>query len=252
MLSFDRRSHGGPLFLKLLLDQVTTTSEANLKQLLLILDTYKIKYCCCSGEDISQVVDEFTSIFENIIALNDGDLPVNSIKKLLIVFQTTSVDNFNALFDNIPKQLTNAEIQNSIDPSFALSLTSAGASALGNNMRSVSFTLSYANTAYCMLTFVKTAIGKKYFRSLQAALLFLSKANLRTSLLILCRMDGDALTAAVRIIFEFSNFLMIVTRLPRIARTIQTDPRDNLIIIIIISVFHISGANLKMENTTSA
>ena len=147
MLSFDRRSHGGPLFLKLLLDQVTTTSEANLKQLLLILDTYKIKDNY-PGEAISKLVDVFTSIFENIIALNDGNLPVNSVKKLLIVFQTTSVDKFNALFDTMSQQLTNAEIRNSVDPSFALSLTSQGASVLGNDMTSVAFTLSYANTAY--------------------------------------------------------------------------------------------------------
>ena len=178
MLSFDRRAHGGPLFLKLLLDQVTTTSKANLKQLLLILDTYKIKYSC-PGKDISHLVDVFTSNFENIIALNDGDLPVNSVKKLLIVLQTTtSIDNFNAFFDNMSKQLTNAEIQNSIDPSFALSFTSAGASVLSNYTTSVTFTLSYANTAYNILTFAKMAIGKKYFRSLQATLPFLPKANL--------------------------------------------------------------------------
>ena len=144
-MNFDSRAHDKPLFLKLLLDQVTTTSEENLKQLILIAEIYKMKVSC-PGEDISKVVDIFTAIFENnIMALNDNELPIDSVKKLLNLLQTTSVDYFNSLFDNMSKQLTNAEIQNLIDPSYALSLTNQGVSMLGNNMTSTTFTLSYAS-----------------------------------------------------------------------------------------------------------
>ena len=147
MMDYDPDARGGPLFLKLLLDQVTTTSEANLASLILIIDTYKIKGTCI-GEDISKVVDMFKSIFENISSLKHGALPADSVKKLLQVFQTTSVDDFNELFANMLKQLTNAEIQAAINPSYVFTLNAQGASVLGNDMKSVKFTLEYADKAY--------------------------------------------------------------------------------------------------------
>ena len=147
MLAYDPRTHGGPLFLKLLLDQITTTSEANLKQLLLILETYKIKVSC-PGEDISHVVDVFTSIFDNIFALNKGILPVNSVRHLLQVLQTTSVDDFNAAFGRMTSSLNYATITNSIDPSYNLAMSASGAEVLANDMKSVHFALNFANQLY--------------------------------------------------------------------------------------------------------
>ena len=43
-------------------------------------------------------------------------LLADSVKKLLKVLQTTSVEPFNDLFDTMAKQLTNAEIQSSVNP----------------------------------------------------------------------------------------------------------------------------------------
>jgi len=119
MMDYDPDICDGPLFLKLLLDQVSTTSEANLALRILIIDTYKIE-SNCTGEDISKVVNMFKSIFENISPLKHGALPADAVKKLLQAFQTTSVDDFNELFANMLKQLTNAEIQAASTPSYVL------------------------------------------------------------------------------------------------------------------------------------
>jgi hypothetical protein len=115
--------------------------------LILIIDTYKIK-SNCSGEDISKLVDMFKSIFENISSLKHGALPADAVKKLLQVFQTTSVDDFSELFANMLKQLTNAEIQAVINPSYVLTLNAQGASVLGNDMKSIKSTIEYADKAY--------------------------------------------------------------------------------------------------------
>ena len=53
----------------------------------------------------------FKYILENISSLKHGALPADTVKKLLQIFQTTRLDDFNELFANMLKQLTNAEIQ---------------------------------------------------------------------------------------------------------------------------------------------
>ena len=95
-----------------------------------------------------KVIDMFKSVFENISSLKHGALPADAVKKLLQVFQTTSVDDFNELFANMLKQLTNAEIQTAINPSYVITLNAQGAAVLGNDMKSVKFTLEYADKAY--------------------------------------------------------------------------------------------------------
>ena len=105
MMDYDHDARVGPLFLKLLLDQVTTTSETNLTSLILIIDTYKIKRTY-----IGEVISKVKSIFKNISSLKHCTLPADAVKKLLQVFLTTSVDDFNELFANMLKQLANAEI----------------------------------------------------------------------------------------------------------------------------------------------
>ena len=56
------------MFLKLLLNQVTTTSEANLKSLLHNLETYIIN-TSLPREYINKEVSMFTSVFDNIEGL---------------------------------------------------------------------------------------------------------------------------------------------------------------------------------------
>jgi hypothetical protein len=144
MMKYEADETGGPLFLKLLLEQVTTTSEANLKTLIHTIETYKIK-TSCPGEDIEKVVAIFEAIIDNIESLRDGDLPADTVENLLILFQSTSVQKFNVLFENMQKDLDDADISSSMDPSFRLR---SNVSSLGNNIRSAKYVLTYAEKAY--------------------------------------------------------------------------------------------------------
>ena len=147
-MSYSPEERGGPLFLKLLLDQVTTTSESNLKALIEIVETYQIK-TSCPGEDIDVVVPMFRSIFNNIESLRKGnDLPLESTRNLLRVFQSTSVDSFNSIFEDMEKQLINTEIQTAVNPDYVLYLTSIGGSVLTNDSSSIQRVLQTAEVAY--------------------------------------------------------------------------------------------------------
>jgi len=138
-------ARGGPLFLKILLDCVTTTGEQNLKSLIQIVETYRIK-TSSPGEDVDRVVNMFDAIFDNIDTLRNGVLPPNSVENLLIVFQSTSVPKFNSYFERFQNQLVDAEIQTAIDPTHQFH--GQGSISLGNNMKSVKHILSYAETHY--------------------------------------------------------------------------------------------------------
>eukprot|EP00536_Pseudo-nitzschia_multiseries_P011681 jgi/Psemu1/29682/gm1.29682_g len=93
-MEFEPSEQGGPLFLKLLLDKVSTTGEASLNDLVHILEIYEIKRDC-KGENISKVVDIFKAIFNSMKELRQGKgLPEDAVRNLIRVFQTTSVDEF--------------------------------------------------------------------------------------------------------------------------------------------------------------
>ena len=145
LLEYPVESRGGPLFLKLLLDRVSTTNEANLKAIIHITETYKIKRSC-KGEDIETVVELFRALYDNMSSLKHGTLPEDSVKNLLHVFQTTSVSSFNDLFATMEKERLNNEVRASIDHLFAKQPT--GAIVLGNDMKSVDFILKYAERVY--------------------------------------------------------------------------------------------------------
>ena len=85
MSKFAVDEQGGPLFLKIMLALVTTSAEANLRAIEVVLDTYKIK-TSCPGEDIETVVGLFTAIFDTLGSLRDGELPADSVNKLLGIF----------------------------------------------------------------------------------------------------------------------------------------------------------------------
>ena len=144
-MRYPTAAQGGPLFLKILLDSVTTTGEQNLKSLIQIVETYRIK-TSSPGEDVDRVVNMFNAIFDNIDTLRNGVLPPNSVENLLVVFQSTSVPKFNSYFERFQNQLIDTEIQAAIDPSFQFH--GQGTIRLGNNMKSVKHILSYAETHY--------------------------------------------------------------------------------------------------------
>ena len=117
MVTYDRATHGGPLFLKILLDLVTTTGEANLRALKEIVNSYSIK-TMCPGEDIQKVTDQLQTVYRNIDALTKGKLPDDAALRLLRIMQTTSVPTFNTTFAGQETELTQQEIHRSINPDY--------------------------------------------------------------------------------------------------------------------------------------
>ena len=140
-------SRGGSLFLKVLLDQVTTTGEANLRQLIHITETYSIK-TNCPGEDIQKVSDLLGSIYDSLNTIRKEDLPPDSVSNLLKILQTTSVPNFNNQFRKMGNDLANQEIQRAINSTFNYSL---GNSDLKNDIKTIKWTLEFADRYYVRL-----------------------------------------------------------------------------------------------------
>ena len=148
LLTYDEHCQGGPLFFKLLNDETTTNSDANKKALIVIVDTYKIK-TDCKGEIIPDVVDLFRSITDTVYALHDDSLPDEYVDKLISIFTSTSVDDFNNLFDSLKKDLFKSQLQASIVSS--LIVPSAETSSLTNNLKGATYVLEYASNAYYTL-----------------------------------------------------------------------------------------------------
>jgi hypothetical protein len=149
LLTYDERCRGGPLFFKLLNDETTTNSDANKKALITIVDTYKIRVSC-KGERIPDVVDLFQSITDTVFALHDDSLPDEYVDKLIEIFTTTSVPDFNDLFDVLKKQLFAAQLQASITDSLIVPVE--GTSGLTNNLKGAYYVLNYAGKAYYTLS----------------------------------------------------------------------------------------------------
>ena len=144
MSTYPYNAQGGPLFLKILLDLVTTSSEGNLKVLETILDTYQIKKSS-AGEDIELVVGLFTSIIETILALRNDDLPSDAVRKLLKIFQTTSVDDFNNQFDEMERSYVRTSIRAQLTE---FNISATGEKGLSNDKNSAKYVLAYAERAY--------------------------------------------------------------------------------------------------------
>lgn len=144
LMSFDKASQGGPLLLKLVLDETTTTADSNLKALITIIETYKIK-TSCKGEKIPIVVDLFRSIATTVYALNHDKLPSDFVKHYITIFTTSSVSLFNDLFEDLLKQLMASRLQASITK---FNLAPTGADLLKNDLATVDFVLEYASRAY--------------------------------------------------------------------------------------------------------
>ena len=147
LLDYATDERGGPLFLKLLLDRVTTNNESNLKAIIHVTETYRVNKAC-KGENIETVVELFTALFNTMSSLRDGPLPENSLRNLLTIFQSTSVPEFNDLFRDMERELRKNQVTGAIDPRFALSAQRPGAKLLANDIESIHFTLKYAEQMY--------------------------------------------------------------------------------------------------------
>ena len=155
LLDYATDERGGPLFLKLLLDRVTTNNESNLKAIIHVTETYRVNKAC-KGENIETVVELFTALFNTMSSLRDGPLPENSLRNLLTILQSTSVQEFNDLFRDMERELRKNQVTGAIDPRFALSAQRPGAKLLANDIESIHFTLKYAEQMY--RTFVQEGI----------------------------------------------------------------------------------------------
>jgi hypothetical protein len=97
---FNTGEQGGPLFFILMMNHLLSDTEEAASSLLKKVKTFQIKKVI--GEDISKVTSLLRGAINCLTSIHK--LPDDIIKILLIVFQTTSVDDFNATFNLLEKQ----------------------------------------------------------------------------------------------------------------------------------------------------
>ena len=107
-----------------------------------IIKMYQIK-TSCKGGVISDVVDIFLAISDTMAAIYDDVFPEDYAQQIITIFTTTSVQEFNYLFDNPLTNLRSMELQASIN----MSLLSTGIN-LENNMKIVDYVLKHTHTVY--------------------------------------------------------------------------------------------------------
>ena len=111
-MNYPAYQQGGPLFLKLLTDYLTTSDEQTKESLLKSIKAYKITNV--AREDIQIAHNQLLATAKTLIVLNDGALPPNMINHYLSIFTTTSCTEFNEQFLDLKKQLQYSLLQSSI------------------------------------------------------------------------------------------------------------------------------------------
>lgn len=91
---FPPSQHGGPLTFAIMIDKVINLSEAAIEGMTKHLKEYNISKI--PGEDIEKVCRRFLYGLRRLE--NNGSLTKDVVASLFKVFQTTSVDKFNAMF----------------------------------------------------------------------------------------------------------------------------------------------------------
>ena len=142
MLQFDRKCQGGPLFLSLLLNELTTNNEAVKTQIIDIVSTYNIK-SSHPGEIIPDVVDLLTSISETLYSLRDNSFPDQYVRKIASVLTTTSVPEFNDQFSDIATTLRYSAASSNLSGNYVLQRR-----ALSNDKPSLTHILGLARNLY--------------------------------------------------------------------------------------------------------
>lgn len=146
--SYDEVTRGGPLFLKLLLDKLTTNTESTLQNFLQLIKGYEIKGNDSNPtENIDKVVEEFRGILEAVLALKDGQAPEDLVLNLLRIFQTTSIPPFNQHFTDFAHLYSRTAIQRSINPNYDM-IHGAQGLVLRNDEATATFVLTFAEKAY--------------------------------------------------------------------------------------------------------
>jgi hypothetical protein len=105
-LSYPESDRGGPLFFKLLMDLLQNNSAEAAEYLVNVVKNLKITNF--PGENILKVVSLIRGAVKRLTNLKDATgqsaLPKDLADKLLDVFQTSSVDDFNSLFKHFRLQ----------------------------------------------------------------------------------------------------------------------------------------------------
>ncbi len=93
---------GGPLFFAIMLHQLVSNTEEAARSLQLRLE--KLNISDIAGENVDKAVSQIRGAIGRLVQINK--LPEDLTRKLLAVFQTTSVDDFNATFKHLEHQRT--------------------------------------------------------------------------------------------------------------------------------------------------
>ena len=146
---FPIAQHGGPLFLKLLLSEISVTNDATRTNIIALIKSYDIK-TQHPGENIKDVVDKLHPIVETLNAICDKHLPDKFVDDLTNIFTTTSFDNFNKLFQTLRQNVTATRILNKLNSSWRVG---AGSDAglvfnVKNTLLGCEYVLEYAVFCY--------------------------------------------------------------------------------------------------------
>jgi hypothetical protein len=99
---FQEKQKGGPLFFKLMMNQLLSNTESEVKALVEQVEKYNIGNI--QGEEVMKVTSEIASGINRLKQI--GKLPHNMTITLLTIMQTISVDEFNKVFAAIEVQKT--------------------------------------------------------------------------------------------------------------------------------------------------
>jgi hypothetical protein len=120
-LSYPESDRGGPLFFKLLMDLLQNNSAEAAEYLVNVVKNLKITNF--PGENILKVVSLIRGAVKRLTNLKDATgqsaLPKDLADKLLDVFQTSSVEDFNSLFKHfrLQSQIATFRLKSSSTPS---------------------------------------------------------------------------------------------------------------------------------------
>jgi len=96
-LGIDKREMGGPTFFAIMMKVIVSLSEEGMRAMIEKIRMMKIRDI--QGENVEDAVGLLRVSIGRLSNMNK--VPVNLIKQLTTIFQTTSVDRFNRLFENV-------------------------------------------------------------------------------------------------------------------------------------------------------
>ena len=142
-LDYPPTAQGGPLFFKLLVDALSVSNDAQLLALQAVVYKYNIKDDC-EAEDINDAVAMLKGITESIYSTKENVLPEQYVRKLLLVFQTTSVPPFNDEFKRLEQDLDRIETIREADPNRLLAMQALGGTIMTNDLETAQYIFHYA------------------------------------------------------------------------------------------------------------